>query len=54
MIGFLGYYRTYAKDFSIKLKNIYDLLQVDNYEGKKCQKKKKKQLDSCVKINWTP
>ena len=27
IIGFLGYYRTYIKDFSRKLKPIYDLLQ---------------------------
>ena len=46
LIGFLGYYRTYVKDFSKKLKPVYDLLQVDS-------DKKTKQLDSRRKIVWT-
>ena len=34
--GFLGYYRTYIKDFSRKLKPVYDLLQkTDKLNGKK-------------------
>ena len=44
----LGYYRTYIKDFSRKLKPVYDLLQ------KKTDKlNEKKHLDSKVMINWT-
>ena len=46
LIGFLGYYRTYIKDFSTKLKPIYDLLQV------KADKGGKKQADSKIKILW--
>ena len=55
LIGFLGYYRTYVKNFSIKLKPVYDLLQVDNVvgSGNKGRGKKSKQLDSRVKIAWT-
>ena len=35
LIGFLGYYRTYIKDFSKKLKPVYDLLQkTDKLKGK--------------------
>ena len=30
LLGFLGYYRTYIKDFSRKLKPVYDLLQVNS------------------------
>ena len=48
LIGFLGYYRTYIKDFPRKLKPVYDLLQ------KKTDKlNEKKHLDSKMKINWT-
>ena len=47
LIGFLGYYRTYVKDFSKKLKPVYDLLQDDS------DKKGSKQLDSRRKIVWT-
>ena len=47
LIGFLGYYRTYIKDFSRKLKPVYDLLhKIDGKSGKR-------QLDSKVKISWT-
>ena len=54
LIGFLGYYRTYVKGFSIKLKSIYELLQVENDDGsKKPRKKDQKQLDSRTKIKWT-
>ena len=50
LIGFLGYYRTYIKDFSRKLKPVYDLLQkTDGKDGNKL----KKQLDSRVKVKWT-
>ena len=47
VIGFLGYYRTYIRDFSIKMKPIYDLLQKTGKQGKS-----EKQLDSRVKITW--
>ena len=47
LIGFLGYYRTYIKDFSRKLKPVYDRLQkTDKLNGKK-------QFDSKMKIKWT-
>ena len=48
LLGFLGYYRTYVKDFSIKLKPVYDLLQV-----KSDKRGVKKHVDSRVKIKWT-
>ena len=47
VIGLLGYYRIYIKDFSRKLKPIYDLLQ-KNSDGKDINK----QVDSKKKINW--
>ena len=50
VIGFLGYYRTYIKDFSRKMKPVYDLLQKTD-EMK--TGKEKKQLDSKTKIEWT-
>ncbi len=49
LLGFLGYYRTYIKDFSRKVKPIYDLLQKDG----KPTKNGKKQLDSRTKIVWS-
>ena len=49
LLGFLGYYRTYIKDFSRKVKPIYDLLQKDG----RPTKNGKKQLDSRTKIVWT-
>ena len=50
VLGFLGYYRTYIKDFSRKVKPIYDLLQ---HTDEKKPKTGKKQLDSRTKIEWT-
>ena len=50
LLGFLGYYRTYIPNFSIKLKPVYDLLQ--KTEGKS-ENNTKKQLDSRAKIVWT-
>ena len=29
LLGFLGYYRTYVRDFAKKLKPVYDLLKTD-------------------------
>ena len=43
-LGFLGYYRTYIKDFSRKLKPGYDLLQV---------KEGQKKFNPKEKIEWT-
>ena len=43
-LGFLGYYRTYIKDFSRKLKPVYDLLQL---------KEGQKKLNPKDKIEWT-
>ena len=48
LIGFLSYYRTYIKDFSKRLKPLYELLQKGE-DGKT----DKKQLDSRVKVKWT-
>ena len=49
LLGFLGYYRTYVKDFSRKIKPIYDLLQKDG----DTTKEGKRQLDSKRKIEWS-
>ena len=59
LLGFIGYYRGYVKNFSIILKPIYDLLKGDSskeittLKGKKKQQHKLSQLDSRIKINWT-
>lgn len=59
LLGFIGYYRSYVKNFSIILKPIYDLLKGDSSQevktpkGKKKQQQKTAQLDSRIKINWT-
>ena len=50
VLGFLGYYRCYLKDFSRRLKPIYDLLQKD-VDGKNT---KKRQLDAKKKVAWKP
>ena len=50
LLGFLGYYRTYIKDFSRRVRPVYDLLQKDGQNGASSGKK---QLDSKAKINWT-
>ena len=44
LLGFLGYYRTYIKDFSRKLKDVYELLKL---------KEGQKQLNPKAKIEWT-
>ena len=55
LLGFLGYYRPYVRDFSKKFKPIYDLLKTDP-EGKKpklSQKKNRKnQLDARKDVVW--
>ena len=48
LLGFLGYYRNFVKDFSRKFKPVYDLLKVE--EGKKG----KKYLESKRVIKWLP
>ena len=62
LLGFFGYYRGYVKDFSKKLKPLYDLLQLkkddDVGTGKTSKKKavKKKggqRYDSNVLVCWT-
>ena len=50
LLGFLGYFRTYIKDFSRKMKPIYDLLQKTDNDKSKTGKR---QLDSKKKIAWT-
>ena len=47
LLGFLGYYRNFVKDFSRKLKPVYELLKKEEgQEGSKYVKSKK--------IQWTP
>ncbi len=43
LLGFLGYYRTYIKDFSRKLKDVYDLLKLKEGQTK---------LNPRTKIEW--
>ena len=50
LLGFLGYFRTYIKDFSRKMKPVYDLLQKRDDDKSKTGKR---QLDSRKKIEWT-
>ena len=53
LLGFLGYYRGYVRDFSKKFKPMYDLLK-NGKDGKKprLSKKKKNQLDSKEDVAW--
>ena len=49
LLGFLGYYRNFVKNFSRKMKPVYDLLKTEgNGKGKKGQ------LESRKKIIWLP
>ena len=45
LLGFLGYYRTYIKDFSRKLHDVYNLLK---------SKEGSKQTNSKTRIEWKP
>ena len=49
LLGFLGYYRRYVRDFAKKFKPIYDLLK---NRHSSMQKKKGKQLSSNQAIEW--
>ena len=51
LLGFLGYYRKFVRDFSRKLKPVYDLLQKP-VKGVG-RKQKHRQLDSRTKISWS-
>lgn len=56
LLGFIGYYRNFVKDFSRKVKHLYDLLTVTEIEKtsrKKSTNNKSKQKDSRCKIIWT-
>ena len=55
LLGFLGYYRGYVKNFFIILKPIYDLLKGGISKEIKPPKGKKKQQhkNSRIKMNWT-
>ena len=58
LLGFLGYYRCYVKNFSKILKPLYDLLKKDITKPKlkktKTSKKKEtSQLDSKTVVEWT-
>ena len=56
LLGFLGYYRGYVKDFSKKLKPLYDLLKHEKSETKpkksKQTKSKSSHLESKTLISW--
>ena len=51
LLGFLGYYRIFVKNFSQKMKPVYDLLKI---EKKPKSDKSKKYLESRRKIIWLP
>ena len=58
LLGLLGYYRCYIKNFSKTLKPLYDLLKKDITQPKlkktKTSKKKEiSQMDSKTAIEWT-
>ena len=63
LLGFFGYYRGYVKDFSKKMKTLYDLLavKVDDENVAKKRKngakdvgmKRSQRYDSNVLVNWT-
>ncbi len=53
LLGFLGYYRSYIKDFSRKFKPIYDLLKSKGEKKKNKKKKETGQKDSTASIEWT-
>ena len=60
LLGFLGYYRCYVKDFSIKAKPLYDMLKLKADKDGKTKGKKKvevnkkpKYQESKIKITWT-
>ena len=42
LLGFMGYYRCYVKDFSLRVKPMYDLLKVDEKAGTKGRKEESK------------
>ena len=52
LLGFLGYYRRYVRDFAKKFQPIYDLLK-SGHSTKK-QPQKGKQLSSKQTVIWTP
>ena len=58
LLGFLGYYHCYVKNFSKILKPLYDLLKKDITQpklkkAKTSKKKETSQLDSKTAIEWT-
>ena len=58
LLGFLGYYRCYVRDFSRKVKPLYNMLKEDTQEGvkgkKKVDGKMKAKQNSKAKIEWLP
>ena len=55
LVGFLGYYRNYIKDFAKKLKPVYDLIKMDKVDlGGKEKLKKAKGYDKRKVVQWTP
>ena len=55
LLGFLGYYRQYVRDFAKRFKPVYDLLKSRHVAGKKMNVKnlKNSQLGSKQSIVWT-
>jgi len=58
LVGFLGYFRGYVRDFAKKMKPVYDLIKTDQKmktgEGVKNKKGKNKEYDKTKKIEWSP
>ena len=54
LLGFLGYYRQYVKDFARKLKEVYDLLKLDTGPDSDGAKKSGKGYDKKKAVDWTP
>ena len=58
LLGFLGYYRTYVKDFARKLKPVYDLLKMDTGPGSAggdvTGKSGTRAYDKKKSVQWSP
>ena len=54
LVGFLGYYRNYVKDFAKKMKPVYDLLKTDKTAVSTKSSKTKSGYDKKKVVAWTP
>ena len=52
LLGFLGYYRTYVRDFAKKLKPVYDLLKVEKGDQENGNAKSGKGYDKRKVVVW--